>query len=426
MFLYLQTGSSKFHPIIGEKGIIAILTGHHIVPYLTRHQSGNIFTSCASEEGYGLPLCKDALLSRDVSYFHGLVNGPYMQEYREDARMAVDIQVFNREPDFTIVMSIHNQADILQKNVMSVLASTIGIWEFILVFDDCNDGSLERVQGVLKTHLSSLFSMSQQDIDSESAAIPLYQDMFEHMGAEMSDVPSVLTRIRLIVQPTSVWETSSDNIGMRSSQPLKYYILVQPDMEILELGWNTRFTVPFEMYPDLLAVSARCAHSANESDLIGRCGHKIDVRLSKEELVTFRYHVHLRDTANRGPLALRADRMAVLGFFDEQNFHLGNDEHDLCYRAYLQFQWRCAYYPIDFIAPLSDGTTRGGQSYTSEQASHHLAKRTALKNLTHINGHYMGMLEHSAPPDVRHISEKDIGSVQKMWRRKIFYALWAL
>lgn len=127
VFLYLQIGYSKFHPIVGEKGSIAILTGHHIAPYLRRHQSGNIASSCASKEGYGLPLCKDALLSKEVSYFHGLVNGPYMQEFREDARMAVDIQFFKREPDFTIVMSIHNQVEILQKNVMSVLASTTGI-----------------------------------------------------------------------------------------------------------------------------------------------------------------------------------------------------------------------------------------------------------------------------------------------------------
>ena len=123
----MQIGYSKFHPIVGEKGSIAILTGHHIAPYLRRHQSGNIASSCASKEGYGLPLCKDALLSKEVSYFHGLVNGPYMQEFREDARMAVDIQFFKREPDFTIVMSIHNQVEILQKNVMSVLASTTGI-----------------------------------------------------------------------------------------------------------------------------------------------------------------------------------------------------------------------------------------------------------------------------------------------------------
>lgn len=425
LLITLQMGYCKFHPIGGEKGSIAILAGHHIVPSLERHQSGDFALSCASEEGYGLPLCNDDLLSKEVSYFNGLVNGPYIQEFRDAARMAVDIQLFERQPDFTVVMSIHNQADILPKNVMSVLASTTGIWEFVLVFDECSDGSLEQVQKVLKTHLSSLFSLSQENKDRNSAAIPVCQDKFEHMGAEMLvDVPSLLTRIRLMVQPTSVWETSSDNIGMRSSQPLKYYILVQPDMEILELGWNTRLTVPLEIYPDLLAVSARCAHSANGSDLIGRCGQNIDVRLSKEELVTFRNHVHLRDTANRGPLALRADRMVVLGFLDEHNFHLGDDEHDLCYRAYIHFQWRCAYYPIDFIAPLSDGTTRGGQSSTSQQASHHLAKRIALKNVTHINGHYMGMLEHPAPPGVRHISEIDIGFVQKMWRSKIIYALW--
>ena len=43
---------------------------------------------------------------------------------------------------------------------------------------------------------------------------------------------------------------------------------------------------------------------------------------------------------------------------DEENYFLDNSDHDLMARAFLEKKYICGYVPIDFNAPLCDGSTR--------------------------------------------------------------------
>ena len=40
--------------------------------------------------------------------------------------------------------------------------------------------------------------------------------------------------------------------------------------------------------------------------------------------------------------------MRALGYFDEQNWYLGNDEHDFFARAWFQHGWVAGFYPTHF------------------------------------------------------------------------------
>ena len=71
-----------------------------------------------------------------------------------------------------------------------------------------------------------------------------------------------------------------------------------------------------------------------------------------------RCYFYVRDTGNRGPLLLHADRSRHLGYLDEDNYWLGDDEHDLNFRAYATHRWVSGYCPLDFDAPLAAGGTR--------------------------------------------------------------------
>ncbi len=52
------------------------------------------------------------------------------------------------------------------------------------------------------------------------------------------------------------------------------------------------------------------------------------------------------------------EKLSELGYLDEQNFVLGDDDHDIMLRAKYQKNWICGYVPIEVYSLLSDGSTR--------------------------------------------------------------------
>jgi hypothetical protein len=56
-------------------------------------------------------------------------------------------------------------------------------------------------------------------------------------------------------------------------------------------------------------------------------------------------------TNNRGPIIYRPEALRELGFFDEVNFVLGDDDHDMDRRAVFR-GWYAAYKYTHFYAPL--------------------------------------------------------------------------
>jgi GT2 family glycosyltransferase len=61
---------------------------------------------------------------------------------------------------------------------------------------------------------------------------------------------------------------------------------------------------------------------------------------------------------NRGPLLLDAAKAKAVGYLDEMNYFLDYSEIDMVLRAYELRGWICGYVPIEFDAPLVDGSTR--------------------------------------------------------------------
>ncbi len=83
--------------------------------------------------------------------------------------------------------------------------------------------------------------------------------------------------------------------------------------------------------------------------MVGRCGADVGDFSEKWDYAT-RDAVIVTATNNRGPIIYRAEALRELGFFDEVNFVLGNDDHDMNRRAF--FFWYAAYKYSRFYAPL--------------------------------------------------------------------------
>jgi len=232
----------------------------------------------------------------------------------------------NARPEMTMVMPVYNAATALRRSLPALFDTAVGSWELIVVLDACYDASYD----VVRVAVNDAFKRSSY------------------------------LRVRVVEQPTAIWETSSDNLGMRISNPSHAYVLIQADNIMKEHGWNERMLRQLTTDNQVFGVSARCGHAFDMSRKVGRCGTDVAVPLPP---TVDRTQFHFTETVNRGPLMLHANRTRELRFLDEKRFFLENDEHDLSRRA-AKRGWRVGYLPIDFVAPL-DLSARRNPSFRS-------------------------------------------------------------
>jgi GT2 family glycosyltransferase len=91
------------------------------------------------------------------------------------------------------------------------------------------------------------------------------------------------------------------------------------------------------------------------------------------------------ETVMRGPLIISKALYLKMGGFDVNSFFLGNDDHDLFYRA-RQKGLQTAYMPIFFSSPLSMGNTRKKKS-ASSKFFHTVHKYVRIRNLRKTSFH---------------------------------------
>jgi glycosyltransferase involved in cell wall biosynthesis len=264
-------------------------------------------------------------MSSYESYRHRLLHQPERQ-WDQDPTEVLLTDYKDQEPTFSVVMPIHNQENIIQRVLRSVTDMTLGYYELILILDGCTDGTRERI--------------------------------LEWVG--LLNVPNYLVRIHILENPQGIFETSCDNQGFVLARG-KYIVEVQADMVVLTFGYNILLTSPLENYRDLIAVSGRCCHGMNKTPgaiRVGKLGE--DANRPHAILQEFEAYgkVFLSHTINRGPLVLRRSMLEELGFLDEAHYVLGEDEHDLFARAWVQKQWRCGFVPVEVYSPLEWGSTR--------------------------------------------------------------------
>jgi GT2 family glycosyltransferase len=71
------------------------------------------------------------------------------------------------------------------------------------------------------------------------------------------------------------------------------------------------------------------------------------------------------ETVMRGPLLVHRERYMSLGGLDTLAFFLGNDDHDLAYRAFVTQGYRTAFVPVGFNSPIHQGSTRKNKSVST-------------------------------------------------------------
>ena len=224
--------------------------------------------------------------------------------------------------NYSIITPVYNQQDIIVKNIKSYINKTDDNFEIIIILDSCSDNSKEKILNFIKTFKNNKKNFIQ---------------------------------IQIIETFKPLFETKCDNIGFKLAKG-KYLLEIQADMEMTEFSYNKHLTKPFNLLPNVIAVSGRCAHNLYRGGGIGKLGTLIEKNI--DELKIDRNVFYTYETCNRGPLLLDREKVKELNYLDEKNYFLDNSDHDLMARAYLLKKYICGYVPIDFNSPLKDGSTR--------------------------------------------------------------------
>ena len=239
--------------------------------------------------------------------------------------------------EYSVVIPIHNQEKIIIENIESIINNMIGYYEIIMIFDNCIDESEKKVI-----------------------------DYFIEFNYEKTGIK----RILCINQQSPIFETSCDNIGFRLSNG-KYIVEIQADMKMMTFGFNYILSKPFRLFEDVFSVSGRCTHNLPfDGNGVGKIGDLVEKPLNFDFKYMNKFFV--MNTCNRGPLMFLNERLKSIGYLDEFNFVLGDDEHDANLRAFNFKKWVSGHTPVEFYSPMSHGSTR--KETTSENIDY-LEKR---------------------------------------------------
>lgn len=243
-----------------------------------------------------------------------------------------------KDDSVSVILTVHNQENIVEEILIGILDNiSENVKELIIILDGCTDRSESKIDKLLPRAKS-------KNLDIK------------------------------IIFTDNINETRANNVALKNST-CKYSIIVQDDCKITESNFDRRMLKPFELIPNLLAVSGR---DAVDTRLLNgkldyyNCGGK--------DAGTPRNVFSIRDGINRSPLMLDNEKLKKLNYLDEDFAPLDSDDVDLSIRGYKEFGYLVGSYVIDYESPLAWGKTRSNPESAkvweeSMKKNHHLIEQ---------------------------------------------------
>lgn len=243
---------------------------------------------------------------------------------------------------WTMVMPVFNQAERLNEILRKVSKNASLPFEIIFINDGSSDQTLER----LKKFCSPMNLKNNNKIVSST----------------------------IIHNEFPIFETACDNQGFRLAHT-EYIIEIQSDIHIEEQSFDQKMIDAMEKY-NFSTLSGRHIHNfslldSNKpwikyplllmkwrilkigSESFGKIGEKI---FKKEKVKS--YECYIGETVSRGPWLIKKSDLENYNYLDEENFFLGNDDHDFNRKLYENEKRKSGYIPLNIYSVAKDGSTR--------------------------------------------------------------------
>jgi hypothetical protein len=266
-------------------------------------------------------------------YFSRLVNHPTPHRLRQTPELVYHAALNAAEPRFTVVTPTFNHEAIIENTITAIAATASLPFDYVIVDDGSEDGTVERARSCLASWPSPF-----------------------------------LSRATIIRNPVPVYETACDNLGFTLAET-EVIIEIQADIHIREPAFDALFLRALATAPTPSALSGRCGHtfaflrprslrslfSRAWHQSVGLCGKSIQ---TPDIVSPIRGRMFRCETVNRGPWVLLKSDLERHGYLDERYFFLGNDDHDYHRRIFEADHRRPLYVPIALYSPLALGAAR--------------------------------------------------------------------
>lgn len=295
------------------------------------------------------------------------------------------------EAVFAVVVPVHNQEEIIEGNLMSLMKSLSMPFEIVCVDDASTDASSEAIIRALSKASNSISNFSHGLLISANE--PLFETLADTVGVSATKAPIILeVQADMRVFDTGFdrrLKTTFDNhedIFMISGRGVEPLLPIAQHFMRSGGAVNSRGRTPelhllnsvpgvstlIKMVSIFTAAPAGRPNQLDEGTFIdvtptreqfelsggraGRLGEKVEKEL--EASTQEKNQIWLGETVMRGPLAIRRSAFDEVGGFDTNAFFLGFDDHDLALRGWMSRRYRSGFLPIEFDSPLNVGTTR--------------------------------------------------------------------
>lgn len=262
---------------------------------------------------------------------------------------------------YGVVLTVHNRAASLNSTLPSLLTTVAGSWELAVVLDDCTD-------------------------DSRAVLLELLPRARPSCAGPMGWSGSLQRIVIYETVATPLFETASENLGMRLLDPSLAYLLVQTDAYLGEVGWNLVLASAMAADKRVVAVSGRCVMPGQRSHGAWCAGTR---RRRRSSVSMSKQVTALMGIAVRGPLLMRASAARSIGFFDDSCHFLGGDDSEFGLRAYGRHGWLGAYAYVDVhqlpsLHSAGRRRKRDAQAHRVEGAPPDAWRRDGLPSQPHI------------------------------------------
>ncbi len=230
----------------------------------------------------------------------------------------------------SILLTIHNKENLIVDVLDGIFKNAVEKFEIIICLDGCIDKTSEIVLRYLyDTRCKNLVHFN-------------------------------------VLRADNVFETRANNMCARTSRG-EYVIIVQDDCIIRDYGFDERILRPMRTWDDIFAVTGRCAHNwqfnPNSKDINsqphGREWCDILEHVNHANVSSIPRDVFaIRDSCNRGPLAINRKEFEEMGYFSEEIFLQDMDDHLLMNDAWVKLGKKVGYYGINFESKDEWGGTR--------------------------------------------------------------------
>jgi GT2 family glycosyltransferase len=263
-----------------------------------------------------------------------------------------------KNESFFVSIPIKNQEEIILQILQTLLDNSKYSLKIGLLFDNCTDGSLQKVK--------SFFDEKFKDF-------------------------SFLQNVYILESEGELFESTCENILFLLCDT-KYFVSLQADIFLTDSTFFERSLKAFDKVPNLFAISGRAVVSfkvakklANlETSILG-FKSKLSKIIRKEHgvnslgfyvngmsyfgdtsnypFIKMKYTLHqlhtlfLGDAVIRGPIIWKSEIFRELNGFNDLSYFLGRDDCDISYRAFLS-GYVVSYLPSTSYSIPAQGTTR--------------------------------------------------------------------